>query len=179
MESCLQEIESKSINIFNSIDAGDNKNNILENEIKYPSLRKEKFNVDEIIEKCKEKNGMELLSYMCTIMHEKKRNMLEMLYKELGKNYLIIMLEKALNIENDGGLSKGKSINAKKEEEKKIDNSLDSNSLNGKKSTGGIFFALIKKDPEGKDILNKASKLDWKQSKQRKKVYKLMDKLNL
>ena len=177
MESQSPEIESNPINIFNSINTTNNIINNTENEIKYLSLNKKQFNVDEIIEKCKEKNGMELLNYMCVIMHEKKKNMLEMLYKELGKNYLILVLEKTLNIQNDGGLSKGKSLNAKKEE--KIDNSSDTKILNEKKSTGGIFFALIKKDPEGKDILNKASKLDWKQSKQRKKVYKLMDKLNL
>ena len=178
MESHSQKNESNPINIFNTINTTSNVINDTENRITYLSLKKKQFNVDEIIEKCKEKNGIKLLNYMCTIMHEKKRNMLEMLYKELGKNYLILMLEKTLNIENDGGLSKGKSINSKKEEEK-IDISLVCKSLNEKKSTGGIFFALIKKDPEGKDILNKASKLDWKQSKQRKKVYKLMDKLNL
>ena len=50
---------------------------------------------------------------------------------------------------------------------------------NMKKSTGGIFFTLIKNDPEGKDILIKATKLDWKQCKQRKKLNKLLDKLNI
>ena len=179
MEGSSKETEINPINIFNSINIINNKINASENEIKYPFINMKKYNVDEIIEKCKEKNGMELLNYICTIMHEKKKNMLEMLYKELGKNYIIVMLEKTLNIENDGGLSKGKSKYTKKEEEKNIDNSLDLKNINEKKSTGGIFFALIKNDPEGKDILNKASKLDWKQSKQRKKVYKLMDKLNL
>ncbi len=117
---------------------------------------------------------------MCTVMHEKKRNMLELLYKDLGKEYLIAMLEKTLNIENNGGLNKGKCIYAKKEEEKKSKENIPIKNNNiEKKTTGGIFFALIKKDPEAKDILNKASKLDWKQSKQRKKVYKLFDKLNI
>ena len=118
---------------------------------------------------------------MCTVMHEKKRNMLELLYKELGKEYLITMLEKTLNVENNGGLNKGKSIYQKKEEKEKknSENILVKNNVIEKKSTGGIFFTLIKMDPKAKDILNKASKLDWKQSKQRKKVYKLMDKLNI
>ena len=114
-------------------------------------------------------------------MHEKKRNMLELLYKELGKEYLITMLEKTLNVENNGGLNKGKKINTKKEEKEKknSENILIKNNVIEKKSTGGIFFTLIKMDPKAKDILNKASKLDWKQSKQRKKVYKLMEKLNI
>ena len=150
------------------------------------SLKNKKliFNVEEIINKCKEKDGIELLNYMCSIMKEKKRNILETLYKELGKDYLIFNLEKALNIENNGGLNKGKCMYPKKEEKKEkndnIKNNNDNNdSTNEKKSTGGIFFSLVKKDPEAKNILNRATRKDFKESKQRKKVYKLMDKLNI
>jgi hypothetical protein len=150
------------------------------------SLKNKKliFNVEEIINKCKEKDGIELLNYMCSIMKEKKRNILETLYKELGKDYLIFNLEKALNIENNGGLNKGKCMYPKKEEKKEkndnIKNNNDNNdSTNEKKSTGGIFFSLVKKDPEAKNILNRAARKDFKESKQRKKVYKLMDKLNI
>ena len=150
------------------------------------SLKNKKliFNVEEIINKCKEKDGVELLNYMCSIMKEKKRNILETLYKELGKDYLIFNLEKALNIENSGGLNKGKCMYPKKEEKKEkndnIKNNNDNNdSTNEKKSTGGIFFSLVKKDPEAKNILNRATRKDFKESKQRKKVYKLMDKLNI
>ena len=46
--------------------------------------------------------------------------MLELLYKELGKDYLIAMLEKTLNIENSGGLVKGKCSYPKKNEVIKI-----------------------------------------------------------
>ncbi len=139
------------------------------------------FNIDEIINKCKEKEGIDLINYICVIMNEKKRNILESLYQELGKDYLIFTLEKALNIQNNGGLNKEKCKYPKKEdkmnqeEEKNINNNIQ----NEKKSTGGIFFTLIKKDPEAKSILIKASKKDWKESKQRKKVYKLMGNLNL
>ena len=86
---------------------------------------------------------------------------------------------KILECDGEKGYTVCELVKTKKEEEKNVEHSLDSKPINEKKSTGGIFFALIKNDPEGKDILNKASKLDWKQSKQRKKVYKLMDKLNL
>ena len=139
------------------------------------------FNIDEIINKCKEKEGIDLINYICVIMKEKKSNILESLYQELGKDYLIFTLEKALNIQNNGGLNKEKCKYPKKEdkmnqeEEKNINNNIQ----NEKKSTGGIFFTLIKKDPEAKSILIKASKKDWKESKQRKKVYKLMGNLNL
>ena len=159
------------------------KSNLHEDE---NSLKNKKliFNVEEIINKCKEKDGIELLNYMCSIMKEKKRNILETLYKELGKDYLIFNLEKALNIENSGGLNKGKCMYPKKEEKKEkndnIKNNNDNNdSTNEKKSTGGIFFSLVKKDPEAKNILNRATRKDFKESKQRKKVYKLMDKLNI
>ena len=137
--------------------------------------KKTLFNIDEIIKKCNEKDNNELLNYMCAIMKEKKRNMLESLYKELGKGYLISVLEKALNIENNGGLNKGKCIYPKKDNDECVKNSYN----NEKKSTGGIFFSLIKKDPEAKNILIKASKKEWKEAKQRKKVYKLMDNLNI
>ena len=150
------------------------------------SLKNKKliFNVEEIINKCKEKDGIELLNYMCSIMKEKKRNILETLYKELGKDYLIFNLEKALNIENSGGLNKGKCMYPKKDDkEEKNDNIKNNNdnndSANEKKSTGGIFFSLVKKDPEAKNILNRATRKDFKESKQRKKVYKLMDKLDI
>ena len=167
--------ESGLLNIINNF-------NIFQSEIKdevsFP--KKKRIDIEEIIEKCKEKDGIELLNYICSIMQEKKRNILDILYKELGKDYLIINLEKTLNIENSGGLIKGKSIYEKKNKEKAInDNSPNTIIINEKKSTGGIFFSLIKKDPEAKAILNKAIKLDMKESKQRKKVYKLMDKLNL
>ena len=114
-------------------------------------------------------------------MKERKRNILESLYKELGKDYLIANLEKTLNIENNGGLIKGKSIYEKKVNDNKAndDNSSKVDINNEKKTIGGIFFSLIKKDPEAKAILTKAVKLDMKESKQRKKVYKLMDKLNI
>ena len=139
------------------------------------------FNIDEIINKCKEKEGIDLINYICVIMNEKKRNILESLYQELGKDYLIFTLEKALNIQNNGGLNKEKCKYPKKEEKmnQEEEKNINNNIQNEKKSTGGIFFTLIKKDPEAKSILIKASKKDWKESKQRKKVYKLMGNLNL
>ena len=138
------------------------------------------FNIDEIIAKCKEKDGGELINYICVVMKEKKRNILEALYKELGKEYLIFTLEKALNIENSGGLNKEKSKYLKKEDNmEKNDNNTNNICVNEKKSTGGIFFTLVKKDPEAKTVLNRASRKDWKEAKQRKKVYKLLDNLNI
>ena len=97
------------------------------------------FNIDEIINKCKEKEGIDLINYICVIMKEKKRNILESLYQELGKDYLIFTLEKALNIQNNGGLNKEKCKYPKKEdkmnqeEEKNINNNIqnEKNQLEG------------------------------------------------
>ena len=165
-------------NIDNYQNKETNNDNCINSQVS--SLKKKPFNVDEIIEKCKEKDGNELLNYMCAIMHEKKKIILESLYKELGKDFLIAMLEKTLEIENNGGLIKGKCIYAKKKEEKKSNENNESvENDNPKKSTGGIFFTLIKNNPEAKVILNRASKKDSKEARQRKKVYKLMDKLNI
>ena len=153
----------------------------MENNSDSPPIKNQKisYNIDEIIIKCKEKDGIELINFICAIMKEKKRNLLESLYKELGKEYLISTLEKALNIENNGGLNKEKSKYQKKEDNKEQDDNKNNICVNEKKSTGGIFFSLIKKDPEAKKILNKVSKKDYKEAKQRKKLYKLMDNLNI
>lgn len=195
MESQIKRPED---NVLNSININNNNANVINNcfnldnnqnketnndnciNSQISSIKIKPFNVDEIIEKCKEKDGNELLNYMCVIMHEKKKVILESLYKELGKDFLIAMLEKTLETENNGGLIKGKCIYAKKKEEKKSNENNESiENDNPKKSTGGIFFTLIKTNPEAKVILNRASKLDSKEARQRKKVYKLMDKLNI
>ena len=77
-------------------------------------------------------------------------------------------------------MNKEKSKYQKKEDNlEKNDNNTNNICVNEKKSTGGIFFTLVKKDPEAKAILNKASRKDWKEAKQRKKVYKLLDNLNI
>ncbi len=195
MESQIKKPEDNvlnSININNN-NANTNNNSFIIDEYQnketnndncinsqFSSLRKKSFNVDEIVEKCKEKDGNELLNYMCAIMHEKKKCILESLYKELGKDFLIAMLEKTLEIENNGGLVKGKSKYSKKKEEKKSNENNESiENDNPKKSTGGIFFTLIKANPEAKVIMNKAAKIENKEARQRKKVYKLMDKLNI
>ena len=181
MEREIQKIENNPLNTLNKNNK-EKMDNFSENEIERSlSFSKNKMiDIEETIEKCKEKDGIELLNFICSVMKERKRNILESLYKELGKDYLIANLEKTLNIENNGGLIKGKSIYEKKNKEKTInDNSPNTNSINEKKSIGGIFFSLIKRDPEAKAIINKAIKLDMKESKQRKKIYKLMDKLNI
>ena len=106
MEISTKKVESNSLDKLNENNIESKSDALKKEETKNEtfSLNKKEFNIDEIIEKCKEKDGIELLNYMCTIMHEKKRNIMESLYKELGKDFLIAILEKTLNIENNGGL---------------------------------------------------------------------------
>ena len=130
-------------------------------------INDKKYDIDKIIKTCEEKDDFELINYMCEIMHEKKRIILEALYKELGKKYIISKLESTLTIQNSGGLKKGKSIYLKENKQY----------VNENKSAGGVFFSLVKKDPEAGEILLKASKIDWKECRQRRKVQKLLDKL--
>ena len=90
---------------------------------------------------------------------------------------MVDQLKEKVNIQK---LIKGKSQYAKKKEEKKSNENNESiENDNPKKSTGGIFFTLIKTNPEAKVIMNRATKIDNKEARQRKKVYKLMDKLNI
>ena len=141
---------------------------------------KKTYNIEEIINNCKLKDGMQLLNYICGIMREKKRHFLESLYKTLGKDYLIGIFEKVLNIENNGGLEKSKNLKNKEISDGQTCEQINiNNNYNEKKSMGGIFFTLVKQDPEGKKILNKAARIDYKKSKAKKNISKLMDKLNI
>ena len=71
-----------------------------------------------------------------------------MVFRALGKDYVLNKFEKALEIENNGGMNINKT--------------------NEKKTTGGIFFTLIKEEPEAKKILKDVSKEVKKLSKKHK-----------
>ena len=149
-----------------SITVNDNNEKINYHEISPISIKK--FDVEKIIENCKIKENKQFINYLCEVMHEKQKEIIESLFKQLGKNYLIAKLESALIIENKGGLLKEESNTKKENVPTKIEN----------KSTGGVFFTLIKKDPEGKSVLVKASKLNWKKIKQKKRMDNLLQKMD-
>ena len=131
MEINIKKAEGNAINIISTANNDNKKEESSKENIKKALFfDKKSFKVDEIIEKCKEKDGIELLNYMCSVMQERKRNILEMLYKDLGKNYLIVKLEKALIIENSGGLLKEKNIYAKKREVKGNESKMEDNVCN-------------------------------------------------
>ena len=111
MERNIKKIEYNPLNPSNKNNK-EKMDNISENEIeRVLSFSKNKMiDIEETIEKCKEKDGIELLNFICSVMKERKRNILESLYKELGKDYLIANLEKTLNIENNGALFMKKKL---------------------------------------------------------------------
>ena len=47
----------------------------MENICDFPSIKSQKisYNIEEIIMKCKEKDGIELINFICAVMEEKKR----------------------------------------------------------------------------------------------------------
>ena len=106
------------------------------------------FNIDKILYKCKNLNGFKLVSFIGQIMKEPKLKYLMMVFRALGKDYVLNKFEKALEIENNGGMNINKT--------------------NEKKTTGGIFFTLIKEEPEAKKILKDVSKEVKKLSKKHK-----------
>ena len=145
-----------------------NLNNDNSKQIQNVSINSKKFEVEKIIDNCKIKDNTQFVNYLCEVMHEKQRDIIEALFKQLGKDYLIAKLESTLNIENKGGLRKEECNTKKENAPTKIEN----------KSTGGVFFTLIKKDPEGKSVLVKASKINWKKIKQKKRMDNLLQKMD-
>ena len=145
-DSQAQEENKDNNNILN-----DNINNNNLNEktnIKNKQNQKKHFNVEKIIEKCKNLSNFNLINYMAKIMQESKSKYLKVVLMQLGKDYIIKCFERALNIENTGGLM----MKNNKE----------------KKTIGGVFFTIIKQDPEAKKILKTASKMSKKMSKSKK-----------
>ena len=146
----IESIKEKDINTKENLtNSNNNENN---NEFNHPKIynqsRQKYFNVDKIIEKCKRLDNYNLVNYICKIMHESKIKFVSMLFMSLGKDYVLNILEKVLNIENNGGL-------------KQVNN-------DEKKTTGGVFFTLIKEDPEAKKVLKEAAKTSKKLAKQAK-----------
>lgn len=136
----------------------------LYNNIKELNLNGEyKYNIEKIIKECNIKEGTQLIKYVSQILNEPKEDLIAEIYKELGKDFIISYLNKTLNIENNGGMSK-----------------LSSSQTKEKKSPGGVFFYLMKtNDPSVKSIIKKVFHINYKERNQRKKVYRQLDKLNL
>lgn len=119
------------------------------------------YKIEEILTKCETKNEMELIYYIVSILNEPRQDLIIELYKELDKQFIVSIFEKTLRIENEGGMIKKCS-----------------NYLNEKKSLGGVFFSLMKRNEGSKEIIKRILKINYHQRNERKKIYRKFEKLS-
>ena len=135
------------------------------------------YNIDNIREECDKREGIILIQFIMQILNEEKDELLIRIYETLGKDFLLNKLYEALQIENNGGVIK--KIPPKKKIENGEEVLIIEENENERKSAGGVLFTLFKKDNESKIIYKEISKKENKSKTQRKKAYKLFQKLAL
>jgi len=123
------------------------------------------YNIDNIKKICNEKENDSLIRYIGLILNEPRTDLIKIIFKDLGKEFLINKLIKTCEIENKGGMKK-----------KKLNND---NENFERKTPGGVFLNLIKNDEESKSIFKKILKKDSREKRERKKFYKSLEKLEL
>ena len=120
-----------------------------------------KFNVDSIIENAKEKDGKDFINFLASVMKEPEKDLISDLYKELGKDFLLGFLEKTLEVENESGM-----VRKSTKDDKVV-----------KRTTGGIFFFLIRGNEKGnvfvKEIFKKHARNFQKMRKLEKRLGKM------
>ena len=122
------------------------------------------YNIDNIKKLCNEKENDSLIRYIGLILNEPRTDLIRIIFKDLGKEFLINKLIKTCEIENKGGMKKKK---------------LNDNEIFERKTPGGVFLNLIKNDEESKSIFKKILKKDTREKRERKKFYKSLEKLEL
>jgi len=124
------------------------------------------YNIDNIIKICKEKENDSFIKYIGLILNEPRTDLIKIFFINFGKDFLINKLLKTCEIENKGGMKK-----------KLINN--NSKEIFERKSPGGVFLNLIKNDEESKNLFKKIIKKDLKEKRERKKIYKSLEKLEI
>ena len=122
------------------------------------------YNIDNIKKLCNEKENDSLIRYIGLILNEPRTDLIRIIFKDLGKEFLINKLIKTCEIENKGGMKKKK---------------LNDNEIFERKTPGGVFLNLIKNDEESKSIFKKILKKDTREKRERKKFYKSLEKLEI
>ena len=120
------------------------------------------YNIDNIREEC---------------LNEEKDELLIRIYEELGKDFLLNKLYEALQIENNGGVAK--KIQPKKTIENGEEILVIEDNDNERKTPGGVLFTLFKNDQESRLIYKEITRKENKSRAQRKKAYRLFQKLAL
>lgn len=138
-------------------------------------LEKPKYNVDSIINNAKDKEGKEFTNYIAFIMKESQKELIEDLYKELGKDFLLKFFEKALTIENNTGMERKIPRKKKeKEESEKVNNE----QTIIKRTIGGIFFFLIRDNEKQNLFVKNIFKNHAKKTQKMKKLAKKFEKID-
>ena len=122
------------------------------------------YNIDNIKKICYEKENDALIKYIGFILNEPRIDLIKIIFKDLGKEFLINKLIKTCEIENKGGMKK-KNLNLNDNFERK--------------TPGGVFLNLVKNDEESKSLFKKILKNDLRERRERKKFYKSLEKLEI
>ncbi len=119
-----------------------------------------KYNIEKLITFLNEKEGKGLVSSLCDVIKEPRRDLLEHTLTIIGKEHFLNLVEKALAAQNEGGIKK------------KINNEI--------KTVGGVLFKLIKKDAGlNKESIKEIFKVDYQGRNQRKKLMNKINKLQI
>jgi hypothetical protein len=123
------------------------------------------YNTEKIIEQIKHLEGKNFAREVCSIIQEDRFDIVEKLLLKLGKEMLIAFIEKALTIQNEGGVSKNPI-------------SIRNEICSKKKTAGGVLFQLIKfngglSKPEIKQIFTH----DYKARRDKKRMLKMIDQM--
>ena len=135
------------------------------------------YNIDNIKEECNKREGANLIQFIMLILNEEKDELLIRIYEELGKDFLLNKLYEALQIENNGGVAK--KIQPKKTIENGEEILVIEDNDNERKTPGGVLFTLFKNDQESRLIYKEITRKENKSRAQRKKAYRLFQKLAL
>ena len=138
-------------------------------------LEKPKYNVVSIINDAKDKEGKDFTNYIAFIMKESQKELIEDLYKELGKDFLLKFFEKALTIENNTGMER-KIPRKKKELEENEKTNNEQTIL--KRTIGGIFFFLIRNNEKQNLFVKTIFKNHAKKTQKVKKLAKKFEKID-
>lgn len=152
-----------TITKLNDLSLEDNNNSIQKQTNINQDINMKRYNVDKILLECEELNDANFLKYVAKILKEPRLDLITAIYKEMGKKFIIVNLEKAMMIENSGGMKK-----------------LLPNKSNENKTIGGIFFYLMKtQDNQIKNIIKRLYRINYKERNQRKKMYRKMEHLTI
>ena len=138
-------------------------------------LEKPKYNVDSIINDAKDKEGKDFTNYIAFIMKESQKELIEDLYKELGKDFLLKFFEKALTIENNTGMER--KIPRKKKELAENEKTNNEQTIL-KRTIGGIFFFLIRNNEKQNLFVKTIFKNHAKKTQKVKKLAKKFEKID-